>query len=77
MRFASARDRLNELQRKFMSRDVKRAWYWYDPKEPITSSCLAFVAHELDLSIDKVQQQYESLAAKLQLDLKMEWQAQS
>jgi hypothetical protein len=35
------------------------------------------MAQELDISVGEVQQQYELLAAKLQLELSMEWRARS
>jgi hypothetical protein len=67
----------NELQRILMGRYVSGDWNWYDPKEPITPSRVAYVVHHLGLSVDEVRQQYELLAGKLQLELIMEWQAQS
>jgi hypothetical protein len=45
---------------------------WYDPKEPITSQRIAYVAQKLDLSVDEVRQQYEAIADRLQIELNLE-----
>jgi hypothetical protein len=46
---------------------------WYDPKEPITSRHVAYVAQKLDLSIDEVHRQYEAIADRLRIALDLEW----
>ncbi len=66
-----------DLERKLMSPDLSGQWQWHDPKEPITSARIAYMAQELDISVGEVQQQCEMLAAKLQLELSMEWRARS
>lgn len=47
-----------------------------DPKEPITSEHVAYVADRLKLNVDEVRRQYETVAAWLQIELDMEWRRQ-
>jgi hypothetical protein len=46
---------------------------WYDPKEPVTSRRVAYVAQKLELSIEEVHRQYEAIADRLQIALDLEW----
>ena len=64
----------DELQRKMMLRNLdEERSVWYDPKEPVTSRRVAYVAQKLDLSVDEVHRQYEAIAERLQIALDLEW----
>jgi len=68
----------DELQRKLMWQNLDEAWRGkYDPKEPITSQRIAYVAQKLGLSIDEVQRQYEAIADRLRIELYLEWRKPS
>jgi hypothetical protein len=53
-----------------------QAKFLRDPKEPITSEHVAYVAKRLKLNVDEVRRQYETVAATLQIELDMEWPRQ-
>ena len=44
-----------------------------DPKAPITSKYVAYVTDKLNLDVDEVRRQYETLATTLQIELNLEW----
>jgi hypothetical protein len=52
--------------------EEKSSW-WYDPKEPVTSRRVAYVAQKFDLSVDEVHRQYEAIADRLQIALDLKW----
>jgi hypothetical protein len=57
-----------------MLRNLDEKWSgWYDPKEPITSRRVTYVAQKLDLSLDEVHRRYEAIADRLQIALDLEW----
>jgi hypothetical protein len=68
----------NKLHPKMVRRNLDERWSgWYDPKEPVTSGRVAYVAQNLDLSMDEVHRQYEATADRLQIALNLEWRRSS
>jgi hypothetical protein len=63
----------DEIHQRMMWINLDEKWGKYDPKEPITSQRIAYVAQKLALSIDEVQRQYEAIADRLQIELYLEW----
>jgi hypothetical protein len=63
----------DEIHRRMMLINLDEVLWRYDPKEPVTSQRIAYVAQKLNLSIDEVRRQNEVIADRLQIELDLEW----